>query len=165
MGDSVMHFKQHPVILSIFGSLVVCGNTGLPIMIRLIAWIQRFYCPENKRALDFLLAHPRRCFTHMFPALHTLWLLIVLLALTAFQTLVMVWQDWNSPALKGLSISGVFADALFQAVSTRTAGLNSVNIALLSQGTTFLMLVMMYFSSTPTVVTMRFSVVRGRGGR
>jgi len=55
-------------------------------------------------------------------------------------------------------------NAMFQTISTRTAGLNSINIAALSQGSTFFMVVMMYFSTTPTVVTMRFSAMAGRAG-
>lgn len=79
-------------------------------------------------------------------------------------------QDWDSPAFKGLHAMGKIGNALFQTVSTRTAGMNSINIAQplggldvadlvlrLSQGTTFFMAVMMYFSTTPTVVTMRLS--------
>merc|ERR1712008_599615 len=52
-----------------------------------------------------------------------------------------------------------FFNALFSAVSARTCGLNSINIAQLSQGSTFFMCVMMYLATTPTVVTMRLSQI------
>merc|ERR1712113_524804 len=76
---------------------------------------------------------------------------------------VILLQDSNSLAFEGLNYK--FWNALFQSVSTRTAGLNSVNIADLSQGTTFFLCVMMYLATTPTVVTMRLSAVTGRKGR
>ncbi|CAK9065583.1 unnamed protein product [Durusdinium trenchii] len=158
--SSVMDYVDSPLLLSTVGMLILLGNTGLPIMVRWIATIWRRWMPpqpENKRVLDFLLEHPRRCFTHMFPAVHTLWLLLVVIALNVLGTIVTLVQDWHSPAFNHLHAGGKMGNALFQTVSTRTAGMNSINIAQLSQGTTFFMAVMMYFSTTPTVVTMRLS--------
>lgn len=158
--SSVMDYVDSPVLLSTVGALILLGNTGLPIMVRYIAftWSRRIQPQsEHKRVLDFLLEHPRRCFTHMFPAVHTLWLLLVVVALNILGTVVVLVQDWDSKAFTGLEAGGKMGNALFQTVSTRTAGMNSINIAQLSQGTTFFMAVMMYFSTTPTVVTMRLS--------
>eukprot|EP00435_Cladocopium_sp_Y103_P019740 s884_g4.t2 len=176
--SSVMDYVDSPVLLSTVGAcrpqlmtyakrsfpaaetLILLGNTGLPIMVRYIAftWSRRIQPQsEHKRVLDFLLEHPRRCFTHMFPAVHTLWLLLVVVALNIVGTVVLLVQDWDSKAFTGLEAGGKIGNALFQTVSTRTAGMNSINIAQLSQGTTFFMAVMMYFSTTPTVVTMRLS--------
>jgi len=158
--SSVMDYVNSPVLLTTVGTLILLGNTGLPIMVRYLAYTwsqQQRPQSEHKRVLDFLLEHPRRCFTHMFPAVHTLWLLLVVVALNIIGTVVLLVQDWDSPAFKGLHAGGKIGNALFQTVSTRTAGMNSINIAQLSQGTTFFMAVMMYFSTTPTVVTMRLS--------
>eukprot|EP00931_Biecheleriopsis_adriatica_P051380 TRINITY_DN29796_c0_g1_i1.p1 TRINITY_DN29796_c0_g1~~TRINITY_DN29796_c0_g1_i1.p1 ORF type:complete len:754 (+),score=141.91 TRINITY_DN29796_c0_g1_i1:74-2335(+) len=163
--SSVMDFVKSPLMLCVIGVLIMLGNTCLPLMVRLIAvYLERRAEPdsENKRVLDFLLEHPRRCFTHMFPAVHTMWLMIVVIALNILGTLVVLWQDHQSPAFHGLHPHEKVINAIFQVVSTRTAGLNSINIAQLSQGTTFLMVVLMYFSTTPTVVTMRFSALGGR---
>lgn len=166
--SSVMDFAESPILLNTVGALIILGNTGLPIMVRLIAtFLERSAEPGSERqmVLDFLLEHPRRCFTHMFPAVHTLWLLLVVIVLNTMTTGVVLWQDHDSPALVNLSNWDKFWNAVFQSVSTRTAGLNSVNIADLSQGSTFLMAVMMYLATTPTVVTMRFSAVTGKKGQ
>jgi len=166
--SSVMDFAKSPILLNTIGALVVLGNTGLPIMVRfIVAALERSASPgsDRQRILDFLLEHPRRCFTHMFPAVHTLWLLLVIVALNAAVTIVILWQDSSSPAMEGMSPLDKFWNALFQAVSCRTAGLNSVDIAYLSQGSTFLISVMMYLATTPTVVTMRFSAVAGTRGQ
>jgi len=160
--SSVMNFAQSPILLNTMSTLIILGNTGLPIMVRLIASaLRRHAVPQsdNERILDFLLEHPRRCFTHMFPAVHTLWLLLVVLTVTATTTAVLLWQDAESKAMKELGTSDSFFNALFQAVSARTAGLNSINIAQLSQGATFFLCAMMYLATTPTVVTMRFSQI------
>ncbi|MBT6449594.1 MAG: hypothetical protein HOK62_02595, partial [Verrucomicrobiales bacterium] len=50
------------------------------------------------------------------------------------------------------------ANALFMSVSTRTAGLNTVDTCFLSLATNFLMMCAMFLASTPTVVVMRYSV-------
>eukprot|EP00930_Biecheleria_cincta_P062127 TRINITY_DN47633_c0_g1_i1.p1 TRINITY_DN47633_c0_g1~~TRINITY_DN47633_c0_g1_i1.p1 ORF type:complete len:445 (-),score=65.23 TRINITY_DN47633_c0_g1_i1:213-1526(-) len=159
--SSVMDFAHSPILLCTIGTLILLGNTCLPIMVRLIAVLaERRSQPdsEDKMALDFLLEHPRRCFTHMFPAVHTLWLLLVVVALNVLGVVVILIQDsQHSFAFNGQSHSDIFFNALFQTISARTAGLNSVNLAQLSQGTTFFLVLMMYFSTTPTVVTMRLS--------
>eukprot|EP00927_Polykrikos_kofoidii_P053267 TRINITY_DN4758_c0_g2_i1.p1 TRINITY_DN4758_c0_g2~~TRINITY_DN4758_c0_g2_i1.p1 ORF type:complete len:742 (-),score=122.18 TRINITY_DN4758_c0_g2_i1:192-2354(-) len=161
--SSVMDFTLSPIILNTVGALIVCGNTGLPVMVRLIATVW-YKCTkagsDKERTLSFLLQHPRRCFTHMFPAVHTAWLLLVIVTLNTVCTAISVWQDYNSVAMKDLSFMNKVWNALFQSISSRTAGFNSVNIADLSQATTFLLAFMMYLATTPTVVTMRFSASR-----
>mmetsp|Transcript_156074 Transcript_156074/g.500568 ORF Transcript_156074/g.500568 Transcript_156074/m.500568 type:complete len:847 (-) Transcript_156074:275-2815(-) len=166
--SSVMDFANSPVLLNTVGLLIFLGNVGLPIMVRLIVTIlNRQAAPGSQRqqVLDFLLEHPRRCFTHMFPAVHTLWLLLVVIALNVMTTSVILWQDRYSPAMINLTSMNKFWNALFQSVSARTAGLNSVNIAFLSQASTFFLCVMMYLATTPTVVTMRLSAVVGKRGK
>mmetsp|Transcript_15338 Transcript_15338/g.30174 ORF Transcript_15338/g.30174 Transcript_15338/m.30174 type:complete len:777 (+) Transcript_15338:20-2350(+) len=160
MKDGIIYFRRSPFLLNTLGALVVLGNTGLPIMMRLIAWTLSKTArrgSERERVLNFLLEHPRRCFTHMFPAMHTLWLLLVLTFLIVTQMLVTLWRDWDSLATRGLSSMDKFWNALSLALSTRTAGMNSLDVSLLSQASTFLLVVLMYFSTTPTVVTMRLS--------
>eukprot|EP00438_Fugacium_kawagutii_P022207 Skav205559 [mRNA] locus=scaffold3173:12105:18184:+ [translate_table: standard] len=123
--SSVMDYVNSPILLTTVGTLILLGNTGLPIMVRFIAYVWSRRVPpqsEHKRILDFLLEHPRRCFTHMFPAVHTLWLLLVVVALNIVGTLVILVQDWDSKAFEGLPAAGKIGNALFQTVSTRTAG-------------------------------------------
>jgi len=165
--SSVMGFNRSPLLLNTIGGLILLGNTALPIMIRFIVWCLRQRArtgSADQKVLDFLLDHPRRCFTHLFPAVHTVWLLMVVVALTAAETAALLWQDTSGLAFEGLDSWGAYSNSLFMAISTRTAGLNSVNVALLSQASTFLMAVMMYVASTPTVVIMRFSALQGAQG-
>jgi len=165
--SSVMEFNRSPVLLNTIGALILLGNTALPIMIRSIVWCLRQRAQMgsvDQKVLDFLLDHPRRCFTHLFPAVHTVWLLMVVVALGAVQTAALLWEDSNGLAFAGLDAWGTWWNALFMAISTRTAGMNSVNVSWLSQPSTFLMAVMMYVASTPTVVIMRFSALQGAQG-
>jgi Trk-type K+ transport system membrane component len=78
--------------------LILVGNTCFPIALRLIVWSMYRSLPGNERwrdarhTLKFLLDHPRRCYTNLFPSKHTwflLWGVIVLNGIdcTAFAVL------------------------------------------------------------------------------
>eukprot|EP00392_Amoebophrya_sp_AT5.2_P010705 g10770.t1 len=44
---------------------------------------------------EFALKHPRRCCTHLFPQIHTKWLLLFSVTLNLVMFLCMAWQDWD----------------------------------------------------------------------
>jgi Trk-type K+ transport system membrane component len=78
--------------------LILVGNTCYPIALRLIVWSIRRGLPDNGRwrdarhTLKFLLDHPRRCYTNLFPSEHTwflLWSVVILNGIdcTAFAVL------------------------------------------------------------------------------
>lgn len=160
---SATDFQQSPLLLNAIGLLVMAGNTGLPIVMRCIAACLERQAPrgsDRKRVLDFLLKYPRRCFTHLFPAVHTLWLLLVLTTLTLATTAILLSLEWGSLSMKDLSTSDKVWNAFFQATTTRTAGMNAVDVSRFSEASIFVLMVMMYLSTTPTVVVMRFSAVR-----
>ena len=63
--------------------MILAGNTCYPIFLRFIIWTLFKLLPDNverwhdwKVTLRFLLDHPRRCYTNLFPSRHTWWLLI-----------------------------------------------------------------------------------------
>eukprot|EP00746_Dinoflagellata_sp_MGD_P146722 gnl/MRDRNA2_/MRDRNA2_79158_c0_seq1.p1 gnl/MRDRNA2_/MRDRNA2_79158_c0~~gnl/MRDRNA2_/MRDRNA2_79158_c0_seq1.p1 ORF type:complete len:680 (+),score=81.74 gnl/MRDRNA2_/MRDRNA2_79158_c0_seq1:94-2133(+) len=165
--DSAEPFAKCPVILITVGLLIAGGNTCLAIMSRVITyfvWYSQKKGTYAERSLRFLLDKPRHCYTHMFPHVHTLWLTLVFVVLLVLQVVVIWWQDWDNSGMVQFDddpymVWNKFCNALFQAFTTRTAGINSVDIYRFSMGTTFLMAVMMYISTSPTVVTMRLSSV------
>ena len=80
------------------GLMVLAGNTCYPVFLRLIIWTLFTTLPDNekfsdyKTTLRFLLDHPRRCYTNLFPSRHTWWLFSTLVVLngtdwTAFEVL------------------------------------------------------------------------------
>lgn len=66
------------------GLMILAGNTCYPVFLRLIIWSLFMLLPDNdgfseyKTTLRFLLEHPRRCYTNLFPSRHTWWLLATL---------------------------------------------------------------------------------------
>lgn len=83
--NSMASFNKAPLLLSVMTFLIVIGNTGFPCMLRLIIWILGKITNETSRRekLEFLLSHPRRCFTLLFPGPDTWRLSGVLLVLNA----------------------------------------------------------------------------------
>jgi Trk-type K+ transport system membrane component len=158
---SLENFNKHPVLLMTSAMLIICGNTGLPIGIRAATMLTWKLSPpgERKNALAFLLEHPRRCYTHMFPAMHTLWLMLVLLVLDGLPVLIMMWQDSDGSVMAGLDFSDKIWNCILNSVSARTAGVNSFDIYRLGIVSTYTLLVCMYINTTPTVVTMRYSAI------
>jgi hypothetical protein len=81
--DSMISFQTaiFPLLLMTF--LILIGNTGFPCMLRLIIWAMSKVVSKQTplwEELNFLLDHPRRCFTLLFPRNAT-WLLFAILVL------------------------------------------------------------------------------------
>lgn len=70
-------FNKAIYMLLTMSLLILAGNTCYPIFLRLIVWTMYKILPDNKKWSDsrdtvkFLLDHPRRCYTNLFPSEHT----------------------------------------------------------------------------------------------
>eukprot|EP00397_Hematodinium_sp_SG-2012_P025120 GEMP01026217.1.p1 GENE.GEMP01026217.1~~GEMP01026217.1.p1 ORF type:complete len:670 (-),score=78.93 GEMP01026217.1:191-2200(-) len=158
--SSVESFAEEAFPMTVIMLLILLGNTALPICIRGVATLARVSThrdSDSRRAYDFLLTYPRRCYTLMFPMQNTIWLCIMVVGLTSGLTAVILIEDANSIALARFTTGQAFINALFQAVSSRTAGFNSIDLNHLSMGSTFVMVIWMYIAASPTVVIMRHS--------
>ena len=59
-------------------------------------------------------------------------------------------MEWNNPAsMGGLSVPGKLMAALFQSVSTRTAGMNTIDLAACGPITKLLMSVLQFIGAAP----------------
>jgi Trk-type K+ transport system membrane component len=69
--------------------LILAGNTCFPPFLRLIVWTLKNCIPKTwsprwqkwRNVLTFILEHPRRVYTNLFPAKHTWWLVLSLVIL------------------------------------------------------------------------------------
>ena len=145
-----------PMLLMTF--LIVIGNTGFPCMLRFVIWTISVFVPVGSalwEELQFLLDHPRRCFTLLFPKAATWWLFSILVVLNALDLIFFIVLDLNDPVITALSPGIRFIDGLFQASSTRTAGFSVVNLAALHPAIQVSYLIMMYISVFPIAISMR----------
>ncbi|KAL8761102.1 MAG: hypothetical protein Q9184_002753 [Pyrenodesmia sp. 2 TL-2023] len=144
-------------------------NPCYPVFLRLILWsiwsLLRFLPAtpkiiEYQVTLRFLLDHPRRCYTHLFPSRHTWWLLATLIGLNGVDWIAFEILNIGNRALNStLSPGDRVIDGLFQALAVRSGGFYVVPIANLRIGLLILYVIMMYISVYPVVITMRNSNV------
>lgn len=151
------------------GLFILAGNTAYPIFLRMAVWAvykillllpdKEFWAFDIK-TLRFLLEHPRRCYTNMFPAPHTWWLGLVLITLNGIDWAMFEILNAGNHLITRASSAGLeVVDGLFQALAVRSGGFYVVPIPNLRISLQFLYVVMMYISAYPIAITMRNSNV------
>lgn len=156
--NSMIPFQQNAYIAIVSSFFIVIGNTGFPVFLRLIIWIlHKFSKPLTmfRDSLTFLLLHPRRCFTLLFPSGPTWWLFTVLLILNLIDWILFIILDFNSKELSSLPKGYRVLDGLFQSFSTRTAGFAIVDLSTLNPAIKVSYTVMMYISVLPLAISIR----------
>ena len=156
--DSMISFQDAVMPLTIGSYLIIIGNTGFPCMLRFVIWIlSKFAEPETPfhEELQFLLDHPRRCFTLLFPSQATWILFGILVALNGIDVIFFITLDLNDPYVTTIPGGLRFLNGLFQAASTRTAGTATVNLSMLHPAIQVSYLIMMYISVFPIAISVR----------
>ncbi|CAI4043575.1 hypothetical protein SKDZ_10G0870 [Saccharomyces kudriavzevii ZP591] len=156
--NSMMSFDKaaYPLIVMIW--FIIIGNTGFPILLRCIIWIMFKLSPDlsqMRESLGFLLDHPRRCFTLLFPKAATWWLLLTLAGLNITDWILFIILDFGSTVVKSLSKGYRVLVGLFQSVSTRTAGFSVVDLSQLHPSIQVSYMLMMYVSVLPLAISIR----------
>jgi Trk-type K+ transport system membrane component len=159
LDDSVVPFQKSPLYLLTLAFLILAGNTAFALLLRFIIWILWFFTPESRQvhkdSLRFLLDHPRRCFTTLFPSAQTWWLFLILFCITIIELVMFVLLNYWLPVLADIPWGYRVLDGFFQSVSTRNAGFSVVNIADVNPGLTVIYIVAMYISVYPVTISMR----------
>ncbi|KAI9744284.1 MAG: low affinity potassium transporter [Claussenomyces sp. TS43310] len=156
--DSMISFQTAIWPLLLMSFLIIIGNTGFPIMLRFIIWVTSKYVPRDSglwEELMFLLDHPRRCFTLLFPSTATWWLFWILAILNGVDLVFFIILDLGNTIVTQLPVNIRVLDGWFQAASTRTAGFDCVNLAQLHPAIQVSYLVMMYISVLPIAISVR----------
>ncbi|RKF58493.1 Low-affinity potassium transport protein [Golovinomyces cichoracearum] len=160
--DSMIQFQQASWPLVILSYLITAGNTAFPIILRVIIWIGALFSPSGsglEQELRFLLDHPRRCFTLLFPTKATLWLALVLIILNVVDVTFSIILDLGNEIVTHLPTRYRILDGFFQAVSTRTAGFTIVDLSQLHPAVQVSFLIMMYISIFPIAISVRHTNV------
>ena len=146
-----------PLLLGTF--LIIIGNTGFPCMLRFFIWFISKFLPKDSGVWEefrFLLDHPRRCFTLLFPTSATWWLFWILVALNGIDLIFFLILDLHDPVVTDIGSPGYrVLNGLFQASSTRTAGFSTVNLFDLHPGIQVSYMIMMYISVFPIAISVR----------
>lgn len=94
--DSMISFQMAVLPLVLGSFLIIIGNTGFPCMLRFVIWLASKAVPRNSATweeLRFLLDHPRRCFTLLFPSKATWWLFWILAGLNLLDLFFFIILD------------------------------------------------------------------------
>jgi potassium uptake Trk family protein len=156
--DSMMSFRDAtwPMVLMTF--LAFSGNTCYPIILRFIIWALHKMLSRRsslQESLRFLLDHPRRCYTLLFPS-NTTWILSgILFALNFVDVLLIIVMDLDNPEVNTLPMASRILAATFQAASSRHTGTSTFNLAKVNPGVQFSLLTMMYISVFPIAMSVR----------
>ncbi|KAI5792891.1 cation transport protein-domain-containing protein [Pyronema domesticum] len=156
--DSMISFQKDVWVLLLGTFLIIIGNTGFPCMLRFIIWVMFKLSPKNSRIrepLNFLLDHPRRCFTLLFPPRETWILFWVLVFLNGADVILFIVLDLKDPDVQHIEVGYRIVAALFQAASTRTAGTSVISIAAVHPAVQVSYMIMMYISVFPIAISVR----------
>src|SRR5579859_4855382 len=97
--------------------LLTARNTGFPLLLRLTIYILFKLSPAQsirKKTYAFLLDHPRRCFTLLFPRDATWWLFAVLLVLNLADLVFFLVLDLGDDYVLSIPVGYRILDGLFQ---------------------------------------------------
>lgn len=124
--DSMLSFKNATWPMLVMTFLAFAGNTCYPIVLRLVIWLTSNVIPKRsslQEPLRFLLDHPRRCYTLLFPGKATWILFAILFALNFIDVVLIIVLDLqNEEVTTGLPPGPRILAALFQAASSRHTG-------------------------------------------
>ncbi|KAF4968774.1 hypothetical protein FSARC_3903 [Fusarium sarcochroum] len=158
--DSMITFNDAPAPLLIMSVLALAGHTFYPVVLRLIIWTTSKLIPKQsslQEPLSFLLNHPRRCYTLLFPSGPTWALFGILTILNIVDILFIILLDLDNPTVTVLPGWQRFCAAVFQAVSSRHTGTATFNLANVNPAVQMALLVMMYVSAYPISIVVRSS--------
>ncbi|KAJ5824274.1 Potassium transport protein high-affinity [Penicillium robsamsonii] len=160
--DSMISFQDATFPMILMSFLAFVGNTCYPCLLRLIIWTMSKVCHPTsslKDPLRFLLDHPRRCYTLLFPSRPTWILFGILFLMNSIDVILILVLDLNNPAVNNLAPGPRVLAAIFQAASARHTGASTFNLADVNPAVQFSLVVMMYIAVFPIAISIRASNV------
>ena len=158
--DSMITFRDATWPMLSMTFLAFAGNTFYPVLLRLVIWTMSKVVSAHstmKEPLQFLLDHPRRCYTLLFPSQPT-WMLFGILSVMNFvDVLLIIVLDLNNAAVNDLPTGPRILSAIFQAASSRHTGTATLNLAQVSPAVQFSLVVMMYMAILLIAISIRAS--------
>ena len=138
--------------------LAFAGYNFHPILLRGIIWTAHKVGPAHMRdSLKFLLDHPRRCYTLLFPSNVTWVLFGILVILNLVDVLLIILLDLDNEEVRSLSPGPRVLAATFQAVSARHTGTSTFDLADVNPAVQFSLVTMMYIAVFPIAMVVRSS--------
>ena len=123
---SFTHFADDPLVILTLSFLIIVGGLGFCV------WSDLWDCRKKLSRIR----------------LHTKLILLVSFLLLVGGTLLFLVLDWNNPIYDNMSFGQRLLSAFFCSASPRTAGMNSVELGSLSQGSYLLTVIFMFIGGS-----------------
>ncbi|MEC0230770.1 TrkH family potassium uptake protein [Paenibacillus alba] len=125
--SSLIHYVEDPYVNIVSMLLIILGGIGFIVISDLLTY------PKNKKL-----------------TLHSKVVLTASAALVVIGTIViLVFEFTNTQTLQPLSPIGKLLSAMLQSVSSRSAGVNTLDISSMRQATQFFIVIMMFIGAAP----------------
>lgn len=124
--SSLMLFYDDPLVVLTVAALIVIGGIGF------VVWNDFADCAFHLRNLSY----------------HSRVVVISTLMLIAAGTALFFWMEKDA-SMAGMDMGGRLLSSLFQSITPRTAGFNTVDMASLSEGGKALTMVLMFIGAAP----------------
>jgi len=131
--DSLVGYRSDLAVNAIVGGLIVLGGIGFVVV-------------SDVLRMDLLRTGPRRMMSRI--SLHTRLALLVTFILLSVGTISLFFFEFDN-ILFDMPMSEKLLAALFQAVTPRTAGFNTVDIGTLSEVSLLLTIILMFIGASP----------------
>lgn len=128
--ESFIKYRQDWPLNLVICCLIVLGGIGFPVLSEL-----KRQFPFNRRTWSRLSLHSKVVISST----------VILLISSSFLITLMEWHNTLAP----LSFMNKWLGGLFQAVSARTAGFNTVTIGYMANETLFLLILLMFVGASP----------------
>jgi trk system potassium uptake protein TrkH len=125
--DNLVSFKQDAVVQGVIAGLITVGGLGFPVLLAL--WL-RARGSERRLPLQARIV------------------LAMSLGLVVGGALLFALTEWDA-SLRGLPVVDKLINAVFQSVSFRTAGFNTIDFTALERSTILLAIVWMFIGASP----------------
>eukprot|EP00667_Euglena_gracilis_P005617 EG_transcript_5650 len=154
LASSLMEFQTDYFVLIWSAALTLVGDTFFPVVLRFTVWALHRAFPRDA-AFKYLLDHPRRCCTHLFPGPHTRILIAFNVVFTLIQYVCFMSLEFNRRSLNMVPghVRSLLAGC--QTIYTRTTGINAIDMSALSPPMLIVLWIMMYISSYPIIASVR----------
>jgi trk system potassium uptake protein TrkH len=161
--NSLMDYATSPMVNGVTSALIILGGLGFPVWWDVLRVLGLSIRKRNPRALSHLTLQSKMTLS------------ATAILLLGGGLLILILERDNPATLGGMSLFDQIQAALFQSVTTRTAGFATVDQAALTPATTALCLILMFIGGSPvgtaggvktvTVLVLAvyaFSTVRGK---
>lgn len=125
--SSLTSYMANPMIVLTISTLIVLGGLGFPVIIDII---------KNKDIKRF--------------SIHSKLVILTTAILVLLGFIIIFITEFNNvKTLGSLDFGGKILASLFQSVTTRTAGFNTIDLSLMHEGIIFVMIILMFIGASP----------------